>query len=243
MSTSAPLPWRFIPLMAASGRLQMAVDTWLLEQHLKGNQPSVLRFYRFEPLVISLGFLQRTYPQHWDSLQIERVRRPTGGRAVLHSNDLCYSVITSNIKGKRAEIYQQLCEFLVQGWRDLGLELYYGEAGRGYIHKASCFGTATNADLVDAEGNKFIGSALRCSHEGIIQQGSMQLDTDPNLFQAIFGEAAPKAQFKNVFEDQAFLENIISTLTDAACRCFNIELIAQPLSDEELVKITKIANL
>ncbi|ACK70577.1 biotin/lipoate A/B protein ligase [Gloeothece citriformis PCC 7424] len=248
MATSDRIPWRFIPLMSASGQLQMAIDTWLLQKHLQGNQPSVLRFYRFDPVAISLGFSQRSYPQHWDTFQwqgqpIERVYRPTGGRAVLHSGDLCYSIITSNIKGKRSEIYQHLSQFLIQGWQTLGLDLYYGEARRGYIHNPSCFGTVTNSDLADAQGNKFIGSALRCSHEGIIQQGSMLLDPDPHLFKAIFGEDAPKSQFSHLSEDQTFLATVITTLTAAASRCFNIDLIPQPLSDTELIEITKLMKI
>ncbi|MEA5512143.1 biotin/lipoate A/B protein ligase family protein [Crocosphaera sp. UHCC 0190] len=239
MTTNNPIPWRFIPLMVASGQLQMAIDAWLLQQHLKENHPPTLRFYRFDPVTISLGSLQRTYPSHWDTLQwqnqpIDLVYRPTGGRGVLHSGDLCYSIITSNIKGKRSEIYQYLCEFLIQGWRTFGLDLFYGKAGRGYIHNASCFGTATNADLVDSWGNKFIGSALRCSGKGILQQGSIQLATDPNLFKTVFSEIAPKPQFSGSLDDPTFLETAIATLTEAACQCFNIEFFSEPLSNDEL---------
>jgi lipoate-protein ligase A len=238
------MTWRFIPPIVTSGQLQMAIDAWLLQQHLQGNHPPTLRFYRFEPVTISLGHLQRNYPQHWNSLQwqgqpIERVYRPTGGRGVLHCGDLCYSIIISHIKGKRSEIYQQLCEFLIQGWRNLGLDLYYGQAGRGYIHNASCFGTATNADLVDAGGNKFIGSALRCDGQGILQQGSMQLATDAKLFADVFGQTAPKALFSDRISDPAFLEQVISTLTAAASECFNTDFISQPLSHQELALITE----
>jgi lipoate-protein ligase A len=239
--------WRLIPLTIASGRLQMAIDIWLLQQHLQGKHPPILRFYRFDPVAISLGFLQRTYPQHWDTLKwqgqpIERVQRPTGGRAVLHCGDLCYSVITSNLQGKRSQIYRHLCQFLIQGWGNLGLDLHYGDAGRGYIHQASCFGTATSADLVDIQGNKFIGSALRCSGRGVLQQGSMQLAPDSSLFEAVFGEAAPKSQF-NGFPDEAFLESAIATLSATACHCFNIELVAQPLSADELAVITQLSSI
>lgn len=240
--------WRFIPLMVTSGQLQMAIDAWLLEQHLQGNYPPILRFYRFDPVAISLGFLQHTYPPHWESLQwqgqpIERVYRPTGGRAVLHCGDLCYSLITSNIKGKRSEIYQHLCEFLIQGWRTLGLDLYYGMAGRGYIHNPSCFGTATNADLVDSKGNKLIGSALRCKGQGILQQGSIQLATDVNLFKMVFNETAPKAQFSDRLNDRTFIETAIATLTKAAANCFNIKFCSKPLSNQELALIKALNSI
>lgn len=240
--TNEPMGWRYIPLMVASGQLQMAIDTWLLQQHCQGNHPPTLRFYRFDPIAISLGYLQRTYPPHWDILQwrgqlLDLAYRPTGGRAVLHCGDLCFSIITSHLQGKRAEIYKQLCEFLIQGWRSLSLDLDYGKGGRGYIHNPSCFATATTADLIDNRGNKFIGSALRFQDGAILQQGSIQLNPNPILFEAVFGEKVTKNQFSDRAEDEAFVETAIATLTTAARHYFNIELLSQPLSEDELSAI------
>lgn len=245
MATNEPAVWRYIPLMVTSGQLQMAIDDWLLQQHYQGNHPPILRFYRFDPVAISLGYLQRTYPHPWDFLQwrgqpIALVHRPTGGRAVLHCGDLCFTVITSHLTGKRAEIYRQLCEFLIQGWQTLGLDLDYGKAGRGYIHNPSCFATATNADLVDNLGNKFIGSALRFKDQAILQQGSIQLNPDRVLFEAVFEETVSKGQFSDRAEDEAFIETVITTLTAAARCCFQIELLFQPLSDDELSAIASL---
>ncbi|MEB3294183.1 MAG: lipoate--protein ligase family protein [Synechococcales bacterium] len=222
----------------------MAIDAWLLQQHCQGNHPPTLRFYRFDPVAISLGYLQHTYPPHWNTVQwqgqsIALIQRPTGGRAVLHCNDLCFSIITSHLKGTRSQIYSQLCEFLIQGWRTLGVDLDYGKAGRGYIHHPSCFATATSADLIDREGNKLIGSAMRFQGQAILQQGSIQLSPDPILFEAVFGEVAPQSQFRDRFEDSAFIDTVISTLTAAANHSLGIELLSQPLSDDELSMITE----
>ncbi len=49
--------WRFIPLMAGTGAFHMAADEWLLEQHRQGLQPSILRFYTWEPIALSLDEL------------------------------------------------------------------------------------------------------------------------------------------------------------------------------------------
>ncbi|MGP1374352.1 MAG: lipoyl protein ligase domain-containing protein, partial [Almyronema sp.] len=142
----------------------MAIDRWLLDQHCQGRLPSVLRFYRWQPAAISLGYHQRHYPPHWLNLSwqgqpLSLVRRPSGGRAVLHQGDLTYAVITSAFSGQRQQVYQQVCQFLVQGWRSLGFSLVYGTAGRGYIHNPGCFTTSTAADLTLAHGAKLIGSA------------------------------------------------------------------------------------
>ncbi|MCG8366864.1 MAG: lipoate--protein ligase family protein, partial [Pseudanabaenales cyanobacterium] len=107
----------------------MAVDCWLLDQHRRGLQSSVLRFYTWSPPAISLGYHQRHWPDHWRQLTwqgraIDIVRRPTGGRAVLHQGDLTYAIITSKLAGDRTEAYKTLCQFLIEGWGSLGVRLF-----------------------------------------------------------------------------------------------------------------------
>jgi lipoate-protein ligase A len=84
--------WRLIPLLEATGTVQMAIDSWLLEQHQCGKHPPTLRFYTWSPAAISLGYHQRQYPQSWQNLtgggkKLDLVLRPSGGRAVLHQGD------------------------------------------------------------------------------------------------------------------------------------------------------------
>lgn len=170
----------------------MSIDRWLLEQHLSGNHPPTLRFYTWSSPTISLGYHQKKYPLHWQNLnwkgrKLDLVRRPTGGRAVLHQGDLTYAVVTSGLPGSRIEAYKIICEFLIQGWRNLGLDLHYGTAGRGYIHNPNCFETATSADLVLPDNTKFIGSAQLRKGNVILQHGSIRLQPDPELFAQVFG--------------------------------------------------------
>ncbi len=156
--------WRLIPLMEGSGTMQMAIDAWLLNQHQQGNHPPTLRFYTWHPAAISLGYHQKNYPPDWEQLtwqgkSLALVRRPTGGRAVLHQGDLTYGVITSTLPGNRLEVYRQICQFLIAGWRSLGVQLDYGTATKEYKDNHNCFATATGADLITATGDKAIGSA------------------------------------------------------------------------------------
>jgi lipoate-protein ligase A len=231
--------WRLIPCFAAAGNVQMAVDRWLLKQHELGKHPSTLRFYTWSPPAISLGYHQNKYPEFWENLttnftgendKLDLVRRPSGGRAVLHQGDLTYAVITSGIGGSRLQAYAKICEFLIQGWRSLGVELNYGQAGRGYIHNPNCFGTATGADLVLADGSKLIGSAQLRKGEAILQHGSILLKPDADLFEQVFGKDA--FTFAKLPEnlDQ---ETIINALVVAACDSFNMQVEIQPLSDAE----------
>lgn len=217
----------------------MAIDRWLLAQHILGKISPTFRFYTWSQPTISIGYHQQDYPEHWRSLvwrdrPIDIVKRPTGGRGVLHQGDLTYAIIGSGFVGKRVEIYQQICQFLIDGWRSLGIDLAYGRAGTGYIHNPNCFGTATSADLVCADGYKLIGSAQLIRSDAILQHGSMRLNPDLELFELVFGESIslpPKSilQLNN--------RTIVDALIDAARTNFWVKFEIEPLSDREWSQI------
>ncbi|MEG3850031.1 biotin/lipoate A/B protein ligase family protein [Microcoleus sp. herbarium19] len=239
--------WRLIPLLSASGSLQMAIDQWLLEQHLAGKIGPTLRFYTWEPAAISLGYHQRRWPEFWQQLSfggfpVELVRRPSGGRAVLHQGDLTYAVVASGFAGSRIQAYQNICEFLIEGWRKIGLDLHYGEAGRNYIHNPNCFGTATGADLVTSDGCKLIGSAQLRRGDAILQHGSMRLQPNCDLFHQVFGEELIPVNLPLSGAGNDLIETVVEVLTAAACRCFEIDLNLQPLSDEEWQEILELTT-
>ncbi|WP_084786473.1 lipoate--protein ligase family protein [Mastigocladopsis repens] len=222
----------------------MAIDHWLLEQHQSGH-PSTLRFYTWSPPAISLGYHQHKYPEHWQHLvwqgqKVDLVRRPTGGRAVLHQGDLTYAVVTSGLSGSRVQMYQKICEFLIQGWRSLGVQLHYGSAGRGYIHNPNCFGTATGADLVLPDGTKLIGSAQLRRAEVILQHGCIRLQPDAELFTQVFdGESFTPVQLPQNLD----IENIMTALIAAAEDCFGMQIEVQPLSQDEWEAILEQPSL
>ena len=217
----------------------MAIDNWLLEKHRQEGSPPTLRFYTWNRAAISLGYHQKEYPSHWQKLTwqkepLEIIRRPTGGRAVLHQGDLTYSVITSAKRGKRLEVYQQLCQFLIAGWRSLGVDLHYGKSTKEYINNQNCFATATSADLITATGKKAIGSAQLRRGKAVLQHGSMMLSTSPELFAQVFAQSSPcnLLDLIPVPADRS-IARIILALTQAASLYFKIKLVEQPLSKSE----------
>ncbi len=235
-------PWRLIPLgdpvQVVTGAEQMAIDSWLLDQHVKGLQPSSLRFYTWQSPTLSLGYHQRQIPAHWNNLHwqgqpVELVRRPTGGRAVLHQGDLTYALVTSGLKGSRREVYQQLCQFLIAGWQHLGVALSFGGAERGYVHNPNCFGTATAADLVMANGYKLIGSAQVYREGCVLQHGSMRLRPDSALFKAVFGEKILPPDLPMPLRASNSLEQIAQALSQSASEQFKVAFDPQPLTVEE----------
>jgi len=228
--------WRLIPPLIASGTTQMAIDSWLLDQHRAGLMPSVLRFYTWSPAAISLGYHQRQFPDHWHTLTwqgqpVDLVRRPSGGRAVLHQGELTYAVITSGLKGDRTQGYRHLCQFLIAGMQTLGLDLDYGTAGRGYIHNPNCFGTATAADLVLPDGTKLIGSAQLKRGDAILQHGSIRLCPDSDLFEQVFGIPLERSPLWTA--DPLTVAAVTPALSLAAQIQFGMTLVEQPLTPIE----------
>lgn len=239
--------WRYIPLLKESGVLQMAIDRWLLEMHCRGSHPPTLRFYTWLRPTLSLGYHQRSYPPEWHTLtyqgrSLDMVRRPTGGRAVLHQGDLTYAIVRSHLPPNRSLAYQEICQFLISGWRSLGISLSFGAVKRGYIHNPNCFGTATGADLVTPDGAKLIGSAQLRKGDRVLQHGSMQLNPDPALFQQVFGTSLIPAQLPPALQHETGQALIIKSLKTAAEACFNIRLVEQPFTEQQWAEIHQLRS-
>jgi len=226
----------------------MAADEWLLERHSRRLHPPVLRFYTWWPVAVSLGYHQRRVPATWEELiwggeVVELVRRPTGGRAVLHQGDLTYAVVTSGLGGHRLQSYQAICQFLIKGWRRLGVELDYGIAKRSEGENPSCFATATEADLVLPGGAKLIGSAQVLRRGAILQHGSMRLWPDRELLRQIFGieEELPTLPPSLPQEPEALMSLVTEALIAAAEECFNAQFMVEPFSEAEVAEIDAFA--
>lgn len=214
----------------------MALDNDLLDRHSNNpHSPSILRFYRWTPAAISLGFHQQQFPDRWHDIaqrhQLNIVHRPSGGRAVLHKGDLTYAVITSvELDGKKRshrEIYEYICEFLIAGFAQLGITLTYGQSRRGYIHNPSCFSTATNADLIIADGRKLIGSAQVYRRNSVLQHGSIAIAPDHHLLAELFQTKVPIVGCDELLQNQHknLSEDLISVLTMAARQHFQAEFL------------------
>jgi len=226
--------WQLIPYAEASGKSHMQLDNALLDRHSQNpDSPSILRFYRWHPAAISLGFHQKKYPDRWNAIaekyDLDIVRRPSGGRAVLHLGDLTYAVVTDvTLDGKprsHRAVYEYICQFLIQGLAELGINLTYGQTGRGYIHNPSCFSTATNADLIITDGRKLIGSAQVYRHNSVLQHGSIAIAPDHDLLTELFETKVPIIGCAELIQDQDLINKLIAVLSRSAQQHFHAEFL------------------
>jgi len=190
-----PPPWRLIPPIEADGPWQMAIDRWLLARAVAGDRQPVLRFYRWSRPTLSLGHHQHTLDDHWPELlksgALRILRRPSGGRAVLHGGDLTYALVWPQAPAGRRQAYGEACRWLVGGFERLGLPLSFGDAPARNT-SSSCFSSSTAADLVEPGGAKRVGSAQLWSRGCLLQHGSVLMDPPRELWQAVFGCEAPE---------------------------------------------------
>jgi lipoate---protein ligase len=242
--------WRLIPYCRDTGERQMRLDRWLLNYlGENSNYSGVLRFYSWQPTALSLGLNQRQIPDRWYELiqayGLDLVRRPTGGRAVLHQGDLCYALVTKPPFEKRSLNYEYFCRFLISGLANFGISVNFGEPRQSYIQQANCFAIATGADLVVSQGEyqglKLVGSA-QVYERVVLQHGAILVQPDRSIWQDFFGEdyqvtgIAEILKCPNV-EIPELTRKLILHLSQAASEQFDLELQEMPLSAAELAEL------
>ncbi len=167
---------------ADTGAHNMQKDVMLLDMAISGDLPlPILRFYKFSPAVITLGHHQKKDPFDFQLLEkdgLELVQRPTGGRAILHDDELTYSIIVPKgfrLSGQSVpKSYLYISMGLVKAFQNLGLDAKLLPGTRGYIKNPSCFSSASKFEIACNE-TKFIGSAQKRKEGAILQQGSILL--------------------------------------------------------------------
>ena len=127
-TTYPPSTWRLLHSGPADGFANMAVDEAILVAVTKGRSPPTLRFYAWQPPCLSIGVNQAMREvvdvERCQAHRVRCVRRPTGGRAILHAEELTYSVIAPpddpRLQGGVPESYRRLSVGLLAGLRELG---------------------------------------------------------------------------------------------------------------------------
>jgi lipoyl(octanoyl) transferase len=181
--------WRFISFKRLNAFENMAIDEAIFRENQRTDTPPTLRFYSWSPPSVSLGYFQATGKEvnveACRRFSVDIVRRPTGGKAVLHEDDLTYAVIANertplfppDILGT----YKVISSCIALGLSELGIEAEMEGDGRSYRDdslKAACFSTPSRYELL-VKKKKICGSAQLRSKGVFLQHGSIMMDFDP----------------------------------------------------------------
>jgi len=171
-----------------TGRVNMAIDEALLRGVEGGSSPQTVRVFGWRPPAVSIGHSQdagrELDMEACRRLGFDVVRRPTGGRAVLHSGELTYSVVgrsgDDGLGRTVMETYRRIADALVRGLRSMGVDAGLEETAsvtrpRGAVATPPCFASAGRYEIV-VSGRKLVGSAQRRLGSAVLQHGSLLVD-------------------------------------------------------------------
>ncbi len=180
-------PWRLLFTGRQSGAFNMAADAAVLHAVEAGGSPPTLRLYGWDPPCVSLGHFQNA-PAELDSAALCRrgwdwVKRPTGGRAVLHVDEITYSLALrqdaapwgATLRSSHARIGQAWAQALAAyavRVADGDIDAARAPAGPGGARP--CFASTARDELSHA-GRKVVGSAQRRTRGALLQHGSIPL--------------------------------------------------------------------
>ncbi|HEY9076938.1 MAG TPA: biotin/lipoate A/B protein ligase family protein [Anaerolineaceae bacterium] len=179
--------WRLIQSPALNGAWNMAVDEAILEATGRGEAPSTLRLYQWNPPCLSLGYAQPTSDvdiARLNTLGWNLVRRPTGGRAILHTDELTYAVIAHQddpvVTGGVLESYARIAQALLAALNILGIPARADQVYQNQNHEKAlpvCFEVPSNYEIT-VNGKKLIGSAQSRRLNAVLQHGALPLYGD-----------------------------------------------------------------
>jgi lipoate-protein ligase A len=179
--------WRLILNSPHHGAWNMAVDEALLESISNHDQPPTLRLYDWQPYTLSIGLAQPAGDVNLSELQNrgwDLVRRPTGGRAILHADEMTYSVTAPIenpiLRGNVIESYRRISTALVEALQLVGLCADSKPKKMEETHLSKdpvCFQFPSDYEITYLD-KKVVGSAQARKKGGILQHGSIPLHGD-----------------------------------------------------------------
>lgn len=198
---------KFIPYEVDSGEINMQIDNDLLDYAIRDQLDyPIFRLYGWSPACVSLGRNQDDAFIDKDFLKdknVDIVRRLTGGRALLHDDEITYSFICPISYLEHGEhivsSYKEISQIFIDKFKLLGIDLAFGTSKPVKTGFDYCMLISTGADLC-YQNRKLIGSA-QCRKQGyILQHGSILYDYDKSLLEEIFQEEVSTDEIVSIKE-------------------------------------------
>jgi lipoate-protein ligase A len=242
--------WRLCNTGASDGFYNMALDEAILKSLKESHGQTTVRIYGWHPPAISVGYGQNIHRdidiERCNKSRIPIVRRLTGGRAVLHDQEVTYSVAAPEsdprIGRSTQETYNRIGRALVRGLRHLGVGAELQRLSKGSGQTPSCFSSTGRYEVV-VGGKKLIGSAQRRLSGAILQHGSLLTGSGYRNLSRFLPtdrrEAAERSMnsvttLSEILGDEPSFAQIATALHLGFEEAFGCQLIEGELSEEEL---------
>lgn len=234
--------------------MNMAIDEAIAEQVKAGAVPATLRFYAWEPACLSLGYAQSAAEVDFERLRAkgwQAVRRLTGGRAILHTDEVTYSVAVPEddprVAGGVLESYRRLSEGLLTGLRLLGVDV---QADRKVSESQNlkgpvCFEVPSDYEIT-FQGRKLLGSAQTRRGGVVLQHGALPLYGDLSricdalIFEGETARERARARvlaraitLQEALGQRIELEEVIKALAEGFARALNLQLEVSQVTERE----------
>jgi lipoate-protein ligase A len=231
--------WRLLETGQGSPEANMALDCAIQASVASGAVPPTIRVYTWDRVAVSLGRFQdpRTSLRldYVVKNRITVVRRPTGGRGVLHGHDLTLSVACP-VEAIQADnrsvmgVHARIMGGIVSGLRSLGYAATIGRGRRAAERSGDCFASACGADVVGPDGSKYAGGAQRRLGDTVLQQISVAWRPHGVRPDDVFTGPAQQSGFPLKVVDE---EALVSALANGLAMAFHAELEHGTLTEEE----------
>lgn len=243
----------------------MAMDEVILESCGRGETLPTLRLYAWDPPCLSLGYAQslrevdmpRLRERGWDL-----VRRPTGGKAILHTDELTYAVIGPLhhplLAGSVLDSYRRLAQALLTALRHLGLpaEMHHAHPQQGATQDNSVCFEAPSVYEITVGGKKLLGSAQARRRQGVLQHGTLPLYGDLTRITQVLAFPDEEARFRasqRLLERATTVERIlgrplswetaVQAFIEAFRQVFSIDFQFAAPTQSELARADELARL
>lgn len=237
--------WRLIDSGPCDAAYNMALDEAIAISVRNGEAAPTLRFYGWESLSVSIGSFQNIAEidtEYCTNNNIPVVRRPTGGRGILHGDELTYSFSARNegdFSGGLLESYRKLSIAFKSAMESAGLMVSLKEkreSGRNLKRSPICF-KSTSFGEISINSIKIIGSAQKRWNDAFLQQGSIPYSIDYERTSSVFkintnfskNEMLGLREIVKNFNADSFKEAIRLSFESV----FNIKLVDSHLSVHE----------
>ncbi len=220
MKPSAPA-WSLWIDFPRPGWANMAIDQTLLERAAAGER--WLRLYGWNPFCLSFGrnepAARRYDADRIESLGLDVVRRPTGGRAVWHGRELTYTVACPVELATLRESYLEIHRMLRDALRSLGVPAELAPSSRAAgVGAGACFAQPAGGEIM-VKGRKVIGSAQLRQNGALLQHGSILLGDDQRMVGAVTRGSVPDdlgAPLRAILRSNLEAEHLIEAVSRAA---------------------------